>query len=349
MPTYDLYTLPEADVTVSGGVQLDGVTGGNGSHLVGNTITLNSNDWQVITISDDDTDFEDNGGAAQQLANETTIETIDVDGTPNTATFAAGTPVEAEFSITVTDGTTNYTVIAFNVATGSPAFGTIEALAFIGPVGGFPPIGVPLTVISSQEGPSNPAVDHATPPCFARGTLIRTPEGDRPIETLKTGDLVCTHDNGDQPIQWIGRSTYPARGDFAPMEFAAGVIGNDRPLTVSPQHRIWQGGWKPGYLFGQDAVLVPACAFEGQEGVRRLEHGFVTYFHLMFDTHQLIWSEGVLTESFFPGDVMLSCEHAPLRREFDALFGDADLAALAASKTTLAALRVAEARAMLAL
>ena len=42
-----------------------------------------------------------------------------------------------------------------------------------------------------------------TPPCFVRGTMIRTPVGNCPIETLKAGDLVDTADNGPQPILMI--------------------------------------------------------------------------------------------------------------------------------------------------
>ncbi|MEE4187556.1 MAG: Hint domain-containing protein, partial [Roseobacter sp.] len=41
-------------------------------------------------------------------------------------------------------------------------------------------------------------------PCLTRGTLIRTPSGDVPIESLNVGDLVCTMHHGAQQIRWIG-------------------------------------------------------------------------------------------------------------------------------------------------
>ena len=41
MPDYSIYVLDEADITLSSS-QLDGVTQGDGSHLVGVTLTLNS-------------------------------------------------------------------------------------------------------------------------------------------------------------------------------------------------------------------------------------------------------------------------------------------------------------------
>jgi Ca2+-binding RTX toxin-like protein len=40
-------------------------------------------------------------------------------------------------------------------------------------------------------------------PCFTTGTMIRTPHGDVRIEELAIGDLVCTLDNGPQPLRWI--------------------------------------------------------------------------------------------------------------------------------------------------
>ena len=128
MPEYDIYILPESELTISGGAVLDGVSQGDGSHLVTNppsiTITLESNNWQPINITDNDDFFADSQGSNQTITNTETI-----DG----QTFTAGTNVEAEYALTVTDGTNNYTLIAFNFSTGSPAFGTVEALAFIGP------------------------------------------------------------------------------------------------------------------------------------------------------------------------------------------------------------------------
>ena len=40
--------------------------------------------------------------------------------------------------------------------------------------------------------------------CFAAGTLIATPEGMVPVETLMAGDQVITRDNGVQRLVWAG-------------------------------------------------------------------------------------------------------------------------------------------------
>lgn len=40
--------------------------------------------------------------------------------------------------------------------------------------------------------------------CFCAGTLIETPDGPVPVESLVPGDLVITRDHGPQPLRWIG-------------------------------------------------------------------------------------------------------------------------------------------------
>ncbi|WP_298292260.1 Hint domain-containing protein [uncultured Litoreibacter sp.] len=344
MPNYDIYILPESEISISGGEQLDGVTQGDGSHLVGETITLNSNMWQAVGITDNNNNFADSQGSNQTLTDAVTLDDP-VTGVPET--FAAGTNVEAEYALTVTDGTNTYTIIAFNISTGSPAYGTVEALAFIGPVAGFPPIGVPLTVVSNQEGPSNPSEDHASPPCFGKGTMIRTPDGERPVEELRVGDLVETLEHGARPIVWTGTCTYPAAGRFAPIRFDAGVLGNSRALWLSPQHRVQFKGWQADYLFGERAVLVAAHSFVDGRTVRRVEGSFVTYFHVMFDRHEIIFSEGVPTESFFAGDTTLRAMDEDTRAELRLLFPDLEQGADMHARTVLKTLKAPEARVLL--
>jgi hypothetical protein len=306
---FTIYVLAEGQMTIDGAV-LDGVTQGDGSHLVGRTITLNSNAWQAVEINDNDADFADND-SGQQLADPVTI-----DGT----TFSTGTRVEAEYSLTAMAGGETYTLVAFNIVNSSPSYATVEALAFIGSQGGFPPIGVPLTITAAQEGPSFPAVDYATPICFAAGTQIAVPGGAVPVEGLAAGDMVLTRGHGALPLQWAGARRVPALGRFAPVVFAPGVLGNARALTVSRQHRLRLSGWRAELMFGEPAVLIPAVHFLGRPGVSIAEGGWVSYHHLLFDTHQIVLAEGVEAESYHPSADNLAGLSAEGRAEVLALF-----------------------------
>lgn len=307
---YDIYVLSETDVTISGGGILDGITQGDGSHLDGLTITLNAPNWSAISINDDDGNFQDND-TSQRLNGTQTV---------NGTSYADNSVVEAEYGITLSDGVNTWQLVAFNVTDSSPAYSTVEGLAFIGGPGGFPPVGVPLTVVGTQEGPNYAAADYATPTCFVAGTLIETQTGLRPIETITIGDLVWTQDDGLQPVRWSVSRQFAATGHRAPIVFAAGAIGNTGVLSLSPQHRICLNDWRAQLWCGEDSVLIPAKAFVNGTTVRQVAGGTVCYHHLMFDCHQIIRSEGVLTESFHPGQVGIDGFDAQVRAELFSLF-----------------------------
>ena len=138
--------------------------------------------------------------------------------------------------------------------------------------------------------------------CFAAGTFIKTQTGERPIEDLTAGDLVLTMDHGYQPIRWIGSSKRPATGDMAPILIRKGALGNDRDLRVSPQHRMLLQGWQAELLFGEHEVLATAKSLVNDHSIIRVEGGEVEYFHMLFDTHEIVYAEGAPSESFHPGE-----------------------------------------------
>jgi len=156
--------------------------------------------------------------------------------------------------------------------------------------------------------------------CFTTGTLIATPRGEIPVEAIRAGDLVHTLDNGPQPVRWTGRRTVAAANEFAPVEFAPGAIGNASTLRLSPQHRVLLCDPKANLLFCSSEVLVPAIFLVNGRTVRRIEGGTVTYHHLLFDTHEIIWSNGARTESFQPSAAATNQLERAARREVFALF-----------------------------
>jgi len=156
--------------------------------------------------------------------------------------------------------------------------------------------------------------------CFVSGAMIDTPDGPRLIEDLVVGDLVNTLDHGPQPIRWHGERTVSGRGVFAPIRVDGPAFGGDVALYVSPQHRILLQGWQAEMLMGEDQVLAAATHLLNDRTVVRAPRPEVTYHHIMFDAHQIITANGVLCESFYPGDAALRALAPDCADELFALF-----------------------------
>lgn len=157
--------------------------------------------------------------------------------------------------------------------------------------------------------------------CFASETCILTPYGERKIEDLNIGDLVITRDNGLQPIRWIGKRTVPALNKFAPIRFEAGSLPNlTRPLLVSPQHRMLVGNHLSELYIGEREVLVTAKHMVNNTNITRQIGGEVTYMHLMFEQHEIIYADGSASESFHPGEMAIDAISEQARCEVFDLF-----------------------------
>ena len=146
--------------------------------------------------------------------------------------------------------------------------------------------------------------------CFCSGTLLATMKGDCRIEELMVGDQVLTRDHGFQTVRWIGkRLMFPALLDLnpslAPVRIAAGSLGPSHPqsdLLVSPQHRILVRSAIAERMFDQSEVLVAAKHLCGLDGITT-DHDLTSFFywHILFDDHELVLSNGAWTESLYVG------------------------------------------------
>lgn len=184
------------------------------------------------------------------------------------------------------------------------------------------------------------AVGSLFPTCFTLGTMILTADGEVPIEELRPGDLIVTLDNGLQPLRWVSRTTARAVGPFAPVRMAAGALGNRREMRVSQQHRMLLTGWRAELLFGEDEVLVAAKHLVNDHGIRVVPGGEITYLHLLFDSHEVVFAEGVPTESFF---AVSDTAPDPQRDEAVALFPELAAGPISHSHTARAVLKGHEA------
>lgn len=165
-------------------------------------------------------------------------------------------------------------------------------------------------------------------PCFTPGTLIATPQGERPVEELSVGDRVITRDNGIQHIRWVGQRAMSgeelARAEhLRPVLIQQGALGNglpERDMLVSPQHRVLVANDKTALYFDETEVLVAAKHLTDMDGIDVVEVSETTYIHVMFDQHEVILSDGAWTESFQPGDQTLASMGQEQRAEILELF-----------------------------
>ncbi len=67
-------------------------------------------------------------------------------------------------------------------------------------------------------------------------------------------------------------------------------------------------------------MLVPAKHLVDGRDVKVMEQDEVTYIHVMFDRHEVIYADGIASESFHAGDVGLSAIEEAAREELFAIF-----------------------------
>lgn len=156
---------------------------------------------------------------------------------------------------------------------------------------------------------------------FARGTMITLGSGlQRPIEQLISGDRVLTRDHGCQPVRWVGQATLRAVGAFAPVVITKGTLANSGDLIVSQHHRmfLYQRNRKAGLATSE--VLVQARHLVDDERVFLREGGYVDYFSLVFDQHEIVYAEGVPAESLMVNETTVNRLPAALSDEMKARF-----------------------------
>ncbi|MCK0103610.1 Hint domain-containing protein [Pseudohalocynthiibacter sp. F2068] len=319
MPQYTVWVLPDDNITLSSG-QLDGITQGDGSHLVGKTLTINDNTYQPIVIDDNEGFFADNDGS-QRLQSETTL---------NGVTYAANTRVEAEYKFTATYDGVTYEGLGFNVRDSYPSYATIEGVAWFGP-NGVPPGNVSLLIDDASEGNAGGAVNETNlaVPCFTPGTMLDAPDGPVPVETVATGDWLLTRDDGPQQVLWRGCLQLSALDlhiapQLRPVMIRKGSLGPNRPsrdMVVSPQHRVLLDDWRAEYFYGESELLVPAKHQINDQTIRRItpENG-ISYIHILFERHQIVFSDGLPSESYHPAPNNLGAFSQDTQEEFYALF-----------------------------
>jgi hypothetical protein len=138
--------------------------------------------------------------------------------------------------------------------------------------------------------------------CLLRGTSVSTPVGERAVEDLQIGDQLLTL-SGPMAIKWVGYSKYtkdnglPWQASVMPIRVARFAINEHSPrsdLYLSPLHCIFL-----------NKVLIPVKYLINGTSVTQgapSEMSHLEYYHIDLGTHEVLYAEGTLVESFFDGD-----------------------------------------------
>lgn len=174
-----------------------------------------------------------------------------------------------------------------------------------------------------------PLTEGAAPPCFAAGTRIRTAQGPVEVEDLRPGALIATADGGQAVLRKVLSRVFSggelrAQPNLCPVQIRAGALGDGLPardLFVSRQHRMLVRSKIAKRMFGNVEVLIAAHQLTALPGIDLAQpiQG-VTYFHLLFDSHQVIFAEDAPSESLYLGQEALKSISPEAREEILTIF-----------------------------
>jgi hypothetical protein len=208
-----------------------------------------------------------------------------------------GVPGDTFTSYTLTGVGTGPTEV-FTLTSGSGTHAL--KLTWTGPTPSALTTGTGLNLVTLPGHVYNTVVHNTlTPvPCFAAGTLIRTPRGDVPVETVQAGDVVVTASGEQRPVKWIDHSDFNLRSHpnprpMFPVRIAADAFGPGRPsqdLYVSSGHSICID------LCGE--VLIPAGLLVNGTTVAPVEVEEISYWHVELDSHDILIANNLPAESY---------------------------------------------------
>lgn len=185
---------------------------------------------------------------------------------------------------------------------------------------------VDVSGMSQNFRPYDPRTDGV--PCFSAATMIETDRG-LVAGDLVAGDMVRTRDNVFQPVRWMGKrhlrdADLAEAPNLRPIRIKAGAMGPGVPgtdLVVSQQHRVLVRSSVAMRMFGTSEVLVAAKQLLEIEGVDiASDLNQITYVHVLFDDHQIVFANGTETESLYTGPEALKSVGPAARAEIFAIF-----------------------------
>ncbi|SDX30613.1 Hint domain-containing protein [Ruegeria halocynthiae] len=288
----------------------------------------------LVEITDDDNLLEDPDSDGSEQ-----FDTSSIPGLGNSENFQ----IFEGYSATVGGAPVTYTLLQFS--------GTQYIVVTSGTVS----VNDILSGNTQTQSTAPPAQYNTLPSfvCFTAGSMILTPAGEKPIETVKPGDHIIVGDGSSRPVRWVGRRHLSRRDQqhtpkFCPIRFKAGSLGNQLPardMMVSPQHRMVVSSPSLELHYFNRTMLAPAKALVNGDTITQMPpEKNVEYIHILFDRHELVNVDGVWSESFFPGDCTLDAMSAATKEELFTLFPELRFDKGAYAETALPVLKPHEVR-----
>lgn len=154
--------------------------------------------------------------------------------------------------------------------------------------------------------------------CFAEGTMIATPEGERPVEELSRGDIILTADGRQVPVRWMGYQTimsaFRPAARLGMVRITAGTLGPEQhsDLDLTAGHGVFIDGIvvNAGALVNGTTVYpVPKCELGPVYRV----------YHIETADHDIILANGAPSETFVENSDRATFDNYD---EYLAIFGE---------------------------
>ena len=135
--------------------------------------------------------------------------------------------------------------------------------------------------------------------CYVRGTMIRTPDGELPVEKLRPGKQIVALIDGQtvpRTVKWVGHrridlTRHPRPATVAPIRIERDAFADNIPhadLLLSPDHAVFVDG-----MLICIRLLVNGSTIRTERGLTAVD-----YYHVELDHHGILLAEGLPAESY---------------------------------------------------
>ena len=152
------------------------------------------------------------------------------------------------------------------------------------------------TLVTVSDGAIGYSVEAV---CFAAGTRLLTPTGERAVEDLREGDMILTAHGESlipRPINWVGQmrvdlAHHPRPEAVAPIQVRRGAFAENIPhrdLLVSPEH----------CLFVDGHLIAAKSLVNGATITQDFDRPAIAYYHIETTPHAIVLAEGLPAETY---------------------------------------------------